>query len=132
RTGTLYDFFDLILSTGSKAQRGLNVAVLTSSDGGDTWSGPTIVAPLLSVGVSDPNNIDPRTGAAPVPLRTGDITPEPAIDPLTGQLYVVWQDARFNGGTFDAVAISSSMNGGKTWSEPKRVNAPTVHPAFTP
>jgi hypothetical protein len=132
RTGTLYDFFALLLSTGPKAARGQQVAMISSTDGGNTWSGPTIVSSLLSVGVSDPNNLDPRTGAAPAPLRTGDITPEPAIDPATGQLYVVWQDARFSGGSFDEVAISTSTNGGHTWSAPKRVNTPTNHPAFTP
>jgi hypothetical protein len=132
RTGTLYDFFDLILSTGPKAPRGTNVAFLSSTDGGNTWSGPTIVSSLLTVGVSDPNNVDPRTNTAPVSLRTGDLTPEPAIDPLTGQLYVVWQDSRFNGGSFDEVAISTSTNGGKTWSAPKRVNSPSGHAAFTP
>src|SRR6266496_509409 len=50
RTGTLYDFFDLILSTGPNAARGQNVALLTSTNGGASWSGPTIVSPLLSVG----------------------------------------------------------------------------------
>jgi Neuraminidase (sialidase) len=132
RTGTLYDFFNLILSTGPNAARGLNVALMTSTDGGASWSGPTIVSTLQSVGVSDPNNVDPRSNAAPAPLRTGDLTPEPAIDPQTGQLYVVWQDARFSGGSFDEVAISTSTDGGHTWSNVKRVNTPTGHAAFTP
>jgi hypothetical protein len=52
--------------------------------------------------------------------------PDPTV------VYVVWQDSRFNGGAFDEVAISSSTNGGKTWSTPKRVNSPSGHPAFTP
>src|SRR5207248_8654332 len=128
----LYDFFNLILFTGPRATRGYNVAMLKSTDGGTTWSGPTIVSPLLSVGVSDPNNIDPRTNTAPAPLRTGDVTPEPAIDASTGQLFVVWQDARFSGGGFDEVAISTSSDGGVTWSSAKRLNTPTGHPAFTP
>ena len=66
------------------------------------------------------------------PLRTGDLTPEPAIDPMTGQLYVVWQDSRFSGGGFDEVAISTSTDAGHTWTTPKRVNTSTGHPAFTP
>jgi hypothetical protein len=132
RTGTLYDFFNVILSTGPNAARGQSVAFISSTDGGDSWSAPTIVSSLLSVGVSDPNNVDPRSNAAPAPLRTGDLTPEPAIDPQTGQLYVVWEDARFSGGSFDEVAISTSADGGQTWSKVKRVNTPTGHPAFTP
>ncbi|WP_217697929.1 sialidase family protein [Sinomonas mesophila] len=127
RTGTLYNFFDLILGTGPHGVdglHGLNVAFVKSTDGGATWTAPKIVAKLFTVGVRDPN-----TGA---PIRTGDIIPEPAIDPATGQLYVVWQDARFTGFAFDQVAISTSSDGGATWTAPARVNTPTGTPAFTP
>jgi hypothetical protein len=84
---------------------------------------------LLTAGVSDPNNVNPRTNKPPAPIRTGDILPEPAIDPATGDLYVVWQDARFSG--HDEIAISRSTNGGDTWSTPKRVNTPDGNQAFT-
>jgi hypothetical protein len=131
-TGTLYDFFALLKNTGPRSGRGASVAMLRSTDGGDTWSGPTIVSSLQSVGVSDPANVDPRTNTAPAPIRTGDITPEPAIDPGTGQLYVVWQDSRFSGGARDEVAISTSVGGGAHWTTPKRVNTDNGQPAFTP
>ncbi len=72
---------------------------------------------------------DPNTGAS---IRTGDIIPEPAIDPASGKLYITWQDSRFNGGHYDEVALSSSGDGGATWSAPIRVNTPTGRPAFTP
>jgi Neuraminidase (sialidase) len=65
-------------------------------------------------------------------VRSGDIIPEPAIDPKTGQLYVVWQDSRFNGGHYDEIALSTSKDGGSTWSAPIRVNTPTGRPAFNP
>jgi hypothetical protein len=126
-TGVLYDFFGLVLGTGPNGPgrlHGLNVAFVKSTDGGATWTAPRIVAKLGSVGVTDPN-----TGA---PVRTGDVIPEPAIDPTTGQLYVVWQDARFSGGAYDEVAISTSFHGGATWTVPTRVNTPTGRPAFTP
>jgi hypothetical protein len=84
------------------------------------------------VGVSDINNLDPSTNAPPAPSRTGDIIPEPAINPNTGQLYVVWQDARFNGFQNDEVVISTSSNGGATWSPPALVNAHTGQPAYDP
>jgi len=122
RTGTLYDFFDLIFGTNnigkSKGPTGTNVAYAKSTDGGDTWTDPQIINSLQSVGV-------PNT-------RTGDIIPEPAIDPATGQLYVVWQDSRFNGGNYDEIALSTSGDGGATWSAPIRVNDATGQPAFTP
>jgi hypothetical protein len=123
RNGTLYDFFDLILHpTG----RQFNVAFVKSTDGGTTWTQPQIISELGTAFVTDPN-----TGQA---IRTGDIIPEPAIDPATGQLYVVWQDARFTNGRFDEVAFSTSIDGGATWSSPIQVNTntPGNRPGFTP
>src|SRR5207237_6112251 len=74
---------------------------------------------------------DPNTGQS---IRTGDIIPEPAIDPASGQLYVVWQDAGFTKGKFDEVALSTSTDGGTTWSTPIQVNTntPSNQPGFTP
>jgi len=100
------------------------LAFIKSTDDGNTWSKPQIIAAMRTVGV-----IDPETGE---PVRTGDIIPEPAIDPATGQLYVVWQDSRFNGGHFDEVALSTSTDGGATWSAPIRVNTSTGRAAFNP
>jgi hypothetical protein len=126
RTGTLYNFFDYIVGTGSNSTsvHGYNVAFIKSTDGGNTWSPVQVINSLQSVGVTDPN-----TGED---IRTGDIIPEPAIDPATGNLYVVWQDSRFNGGNYDEVVISSSSNGGNTWSQPVQVNTPHGRAAFTP
>ena len=121
QTGTLYDFFNYIHSPDSAPY---NVAFVKSTDGGATWTQPQTVASILTVGVIDPNN--------GFQIRTGDIIPEPAIDPKTGQLYAVWQDSRFNGGHFDEVALSTSTDGGATWSTPIRVNTPTGKAAFTP
>lgn len=125
RTGTLYDFFDYIVSTGpnNEDQHGYNVAFIKSTDGGETWTEPHIINSMNVVNVTDPN-----TGA---PLRTGDIIPEPAIDPQTGNLYVVWQDGRFSNGQHADIAISSSTDGGQTWSKPVRVNTPSKG-AFNP
>jgi len=122
RNGTLYDFFDMI--TPPFNVTAYKVAFVKSTDGGSTWTNPQIIADLRTVFVSDPN-----TGQS---IRTGDIIPEPAIDPNTGQLYVVWQDSRFNGGQYDEVALSTSTDNGATWSAPIRVNTPTGRPAFTP
>ncbi len=111
-TGALYDFFNLINNQSNPHDhKGNNVAFVKSTDGGATWSKPSVVAAMQSVGVSDPVNLDPRTNAAPAPSRTGDIIPEPAINPLTGQLYVVWQDARFNGHDQATIATSSDSTG---------------------
>ncbi len=124
RNGTLYDFFDLI--TPPFNVTAFKVAFIKSTDGGATWTKPHIINDLRTVFVNDPN-----TGQA---IRTGDIIPEAAIDPATGRLYVVWQDSRFTGGHFDEVALSTSANGGATWSAPIRINTntPSNRPGFTP
>jgi BNR repeat-like domain len=132
-TGALYDFFNLIQNASNRGgHRGYNVAFIKSTDGGATWSKPKVIAALQTAGVTDPNNLDPETNAPPAPSRTGDIIPEPAIKPSNGQLYVVWQDSRFNGFTNDEVVISTSSNGGATWSAPARVNVHTGQPAYDP
>jgi hypothetical protein len=131
-TGSLYDFFNLILSTGPKSPRGFNVAFLKSTDRGGTWSGPTIVNSLQSVTVTDPKNVNPRTNSAPAPSRTSDFNPEPAIDASSGQLYVVWEDGRFSSGAHDDIVVSTSIDGGKSWTTPKRVDQPNGQFAFTP
>ena len=55
-------------------------------------------------------------------VRTGDIIPDIAVDSSSGRLYTVWQDATFNGGQADAIAFSQSLDGGRTWSSPIKVN----------
>jgi hypothetical protein len=122
QNGTLYNFFDFI--TPPFGVTAFKLAFVKSTDGGATWTQPQIIAEMRTVGVIDPNN--------GMEVRTGDIIPEPAIDPKTGQLYVVWQDSRFNNGSYDEVALSTSRDGGATWSTPIRVNTPTGRPAFTP
>ena len=63
-------------------------------------------------------------------VRTGDIIPDVAVDPASGRLYAVWQDARFGGGQFDSIAFSQSLDGGPSWSTPIKVNqTPTNLPA---
>ncbi len=81
---------------------------------------------LGTVGVTDPKG---RT-----PVRTGDIIPEIASDERAGhdEVYVVWQDARFNGFQRDQVAFSRSTDGGRTWSTPVRISTHNETQAFTP
>lgn len=122
-TDTLYDFYMYI-----HADNSLTIEDVASHDGGLTWGARQIVSDSQTVGVSDPNTGDF--------LRTGDIIPQPAIDPATGRLYVVWQDSRANStdANEDALFISSSTLGGLTgtWSTPAVVNEPNDEAAFTP
>lgn len=131
--GAVYDFFDEILNFRNDDHGGpfeLNLSFKVSPDKGSTWlpkGRPVRVAKMMTVGVTDPDD--------GTPVRTGDILPEVAAGP-DGELYAVWQDARFTG--FDQVAFSMSSDGGRTWSAPARINkTPAAGPplnrqAFTP
>jgi hypothetical protein len=70
--GHLVNVFDLIFNfKNAKGVRGLNVALIRSTDRGATWSkSPIIVDKLGTIG-----NFDPETGD---PVRTGDIIPDVA------------------------------------------------------
>jgi hypothetical protein len=68
-------------------------------------------------------------------MRTGDILPEPAIDPATGRLVLAWQDARFNGGANDQVVIATSpdpLGRTGTWTAPTLVSPKGDPAAFNP
>jgi hypothetical protein len=124
RTDVLYDFFELIQSIGPKHAfaSSFSVAFISSSDGGSTWSKPTTVSDQQFVPDTDPN-----TGAG---LRTGEGLPSVAVD-ARGNLYVVWSDDRFTKGT-NQIVISTSTNGGTTWTAPAVISTVTGRPAFTP
>ena len=52
------------------------------------------------------------------------------MDPNSGNLYAVWQDARFSNLQYDSIAFSMSRDGGTTWSAPLAINqTPTTIPA---
>src|SRR5438105_5414537 len=124
--GTLVDVFED--GNGSGIQPSPNQfheSVVRSTDKGLTWSKVIDVTTDQSVAVRDPD-----TGRS---VRAGAGLPDIAVDPASGNLYVVWADGRFSGGLRDDVALSRSTNGGLTWSTPIRVNqTPVPVAAFTP
>jgi hypothetical protein len=128
RNGAVYDFFEQFSTTGSPkfTPRGISVGFVKSADGGNTWSRASTVAAQDTV-----DDIDPNTGQL---LRTGAGLPSIAINGNNGQLYVVWEDARFTGGTVNQVVISTSTDGGASWSSPAAVSGSDSNgtPAFTP
>jgi len=121
RTHTIYDFYAFFFCTCPTIPK---AAYVKSTDGGATWSRQHVVGQIRDSAVVDPN-----TGQY---IRTEDFTPTVTIDQRTGQLYVAWQDGRFSGGTYPEVGLTTSTDGGKTWSRFRRVSTPTGRPAFTP
>jgi hypothetical protein len=105
------------------ARQDFYISFIESSNGGKKWSKPMHIAKAVPAGVSA------QFGG---PFRTGVFLPEAAVDPSTGDLYVVWEDARFTNGKYPEIALIRSTDGGSHWSAPIRVNPPFGRPAFNP
>jgi hypothetical protein len=99
---------------------GFAVAVIRSTDHGETWSAPAVVA-----------DIRPPENSAR--LRAGQVLPTFAVDPRTGTVAAAWLDGRFDPSRRAGVALSTSTDGGRTWTPPRRVNqTPTGVTAVLP
>lgn len=119
--GTLINFFTQLNTVGTGQAASFRIA--RSTDKGQSWSPPVTVSNFLGIGTRDP-----ETGNA---IRDSGFLGQIAVG-AQGQLYVVWQDARFTNGVRDAIALSRSLDGGLTWSAPTRVNADAAVHALVP
>ncbi len=82
--------------------------VTRSANGGVSWS--AVAFPFDQKPVGIPN------------IRSGDGVPNASVDRRNGKLYAVWQDSRFSGGKRDDILLTSSLDQGRTWSAPIKVN----------
>jgi hypothetical protein len=111
--GTLLDVTDIITMLSSNNPT-TTAAVIRSTDHGATWSTP------VTIGVMNPHDlVDPKTGLG---IRTGAILPQVAVDRTTDRVYVAWETF---GATAEGIVVTSSGDGGMTWSTPARVDPPT-------
>jgi hypothetical protein len=119
--GELVNVFDLIQNrTNRPPGRGFSIAVIRSSDRGDTWTRRPIVVDRHNTFqgiVVDPDDPNPVTRT----VRTGDIIPQITVDPNSGAIYVVFQDSRF-GGVRSSIAFTQSLDGGLSWSPTIKIN----------
>jgi hypothetical protein len=74
-----------------------DVFIVESTDGGATWTSPL--------------ELVPETGPA------HQFFPWGTIDPVTGHIYIVYYDRRFTAGNATEVYLSTSQDGGTTWSD---------------
>ena len=118
--GELVNVFTLIRGAKNEhGTRGFHIAVIRSTDHGETWDKQeTIVDRFFRGVVIDPDS--PLPQGVEARHRTGDINAEIAVDRDTGAVYLVWQDSRF--GPRSSIALSQSLDGGLTWSSPIKVN----------
>ncbi len=120
-TGMLLNFFTRIDVVNN--QNVATLQIIRSTDKGETWSAPITIDAQQAIGATDPENgTQVRDGALIASIAASS----------TGQLALVWQDARFNGGMRDAIAFSRSFDGGLTWTTPVRVNRDPLVQAFIP
>ena len=133
--GTLLDLFASVLVKVTKSGTSFTYSLMEvrSTDAGMTWSGkPATVASIDSNGTYDP--------AGHAQIRAGGDLFSAAVDPRSGNVYVTWQDNRFNtkNPAYDQVVLSRSTDGGSTWSAPALVSDtpssadPKYDQAFTP
>src|SRR5262249_33821413 len=89
-----------------------------STDQGRTFSSPQAVAVLNTRGLNGDLGLEFRTNAFPTV----------AVNPVSGALYVAYNDAPNDGtGTRANVYFTQSTDGGKTWSSAVQVNDDATH-----
>jgi hypothetical protein len=117
--GNVYDFFTAINVTPAI----LNIGFVWSSNKGTSWSAPTFATDIQVAGV-----VSPDSGQ---PLRDASILFAVSANPVSGALYLTWQDDRFTATTcttptgtipIDGIAFSQSTDGGAHWSAPIMIN----------
>src|SRR5262249_18697090 len=112
------------LDTAADGKVTARLRAIRSTDHGATWSMPPVtIAEDQAVGASEPQTDTPiRDSTDLFSVSTS----------VAGVIYVAWQDARFSMGQHDGIALSSSTDGGLTWSTPAQVNADANVVAFSP
>jgi len=119
--GTLLDFFTAIGVTPAR----LSIGYIKSVDKGGNWSAPTFTN---DIHVAGNGVVTPDSGQA---VRDAAILYSVALNPVSGAIYLTWQDDRFSSATcttptgsipIEGIVFSESDDGGATWSTPVMIN----------
>ena len=126
--GVVYVFFE-----GSANRQSLQMMV-RSLDGGVSFERPLPVMNVVDVGAFDPVDgdvtIDGVAGARTDSFPSADIANgAPTGVTATDEIVLAWADAR-NGLNHEAVLVTTSNDGGNTWSAPANATAGTDRPNF--
>lgn len=131
-----------------------DIAFVRSQNKGISWdSNATVVVPASTIGqlavvytggytYDNNGNISGgvgtlmRTGAVGGPPGSGGLVVSTNVNPKNGFLYVVYQTGQFRADRLPQIALTTSRDGGLTWSDPVQINrTPSNVPnpqAFTP
>jgi hypothetical protein len=136
-TGNLINLATFVVA-GKKGAAANAIGTQRSKDHGVTWDKVkrNLKTQPRGAFAADGNEVfDPESQQA---LRSEEIIPATAVDPVTGTLYAVWQDSRFSKHAIDEIAFAQSTTAGLKWSKPIKINlTPTGialnnRQAFTP
>jgi hypothetical protein len=135
--GTLVNaFFQQLYrnDAGGIAHFDLQLSLVRSRDHGQTWQ--SVNAPIVAADMRPGGDTDAEMRTAPnpdggTPIRDYEFFFDLAVDLGSGNLYAVWPDSRFGGGSQSTgIAFSMSADGGLNWSTPIKVNqTPDTIPA---
>jgi hypothetical protein len=120
RSGRLYLLTAWVRNGAATPADPARMTIMSSDDRGAHWSR----ARRFGIGYPAPRRDRPV-------IRSSPQVPSFGID-RRGALYAVWQDSRFSHGARDEVLFTTSSDGGRRWSSPRRVSAPSSGGAIIP
>jgi hypothetical protein len=97
---------------------GATIRMRKSTDGGQTFGDPVIVAGLKTHGGNGDLGLTDSNGN---PFRSNAF-PQAAVNPVTGDIYVDYDDQGKGSQDKADIYFTESTDGGNTWSKPLRVN----------
>jgi hypothetical protein len=118
--GTLVDLYEFYAQQPNGPITQTTLQLLRSADHGQSWSTPVTFVTMTPLYTPEGFTlvVDPETGQ----LVKDPTNPSFAVDMRNGNLYAVWEDARFANFQYNDIAFSMSADGGTSWSAPIRVN----------